>query len=89
LRATVGPDVSESFHFSHSERSEAKSIKPMAYPRVVRRDVSTWLDMTNGGSPANCNHFAIRLVIVSKIVFPRLLFDYVEKKLFELFIARA
>ena len=40
-------------------------------------------------STADCNHFAIRLVIVSKIVFPRLSLDYVEKKLLELFIARA
>src|SRR6266480_7367796 len=40
-------------------------------------------------SPANCNHLAIGLVIVSKIVFPRLSVDHVEKKLPELFIARA
>src|SRR5206468_12569033 len=40
-------------------------------------------------SAANCNHFAIGLVIVSKIVFPRLSVDHIEKKLFELFIARA
>ena len=42
-----------------------------------------------GRLPANCNHLAIRLVIVSKIVFPRLSVDHVEKKLPELFIARA
>src|SRR5437667_3274854 len=42
-----------------------------------------------GSSAANCNHFAIGLVIVSKIVFPRLSVDHVEKKLLELFIARA
>ncbi len=42
-----------------------------------------------GNSPADCNHFAIGLVIVSKIVFPRLSVDHVEKKLLELFIARA
>src|SRR5882672_12261596 len=40
-------------------------------------------------SPANCNHFAIGLVIVSEIVFPWLSVDHVEKKLLELFIARA
>ena len=40
-------------------------------------------------SAANCNHFAIGLVIVSEIVFPRLSFDHVEKKLLELFITRA
>src|SRR5437667_9252913 len=42
-----------------------------------------------GSSAANCNHFAIGLVIVSKIVFPRLSIDHVNKKLLELFIARA
>src|SRR6266700_2293681 len=42
-----------------------------------------------GSSAANCNHFAIGLIIVSKIVFPRLSVDHVEKKLLELFIARA
>src|SRR6266576_4702342 len=42
-----------------------------------------------GSSAANCNHFAIGLVVVSKIVFPRLSVDHVEKKLLELFIARA
>ena len=40
-------------------------------------------------SPADRNHLAIGLVIVSEIVFPRLSFDHVEKKLLELFIARA
>jgi hypothetical protein len=40
-------------------------------------------------SPADRNHFAIGLVIISEIVFARLSFDYVEKKLLELFIARA
>jgi hypothetical protein len=39
-------------------------------------------------SPANCNHFAIGLVIVSEIMFPRLSFDHAEKKLLELFVAR-
>src|SRR5262245_6405542 len=42
-----------------------------------------------GRSTADCNHFAIGLVIVSKIVFPRLSIDHIEKKLLELFIARA
>src|SRR6266446_286879 len=42
-----------------------------------------------GRLPANCNHLAIGHVIVSKIVFPRLSFDHVEKKLLKLFIARA
>src|SRR6266566_3480123 len=42
-----------------------------------------------GSSAANCNHFAIGLIIVSKIVFPRLSVDHVEKKLLELFIAGA
>ena len=42
-----------------------------------------------GSSPANSNHFAIGLVIVSEIVFPWLSVDHVEKKLLELFIARA
>ena len=50
-------------------------------------DVSEFLHKEN--SPANCNHLAIGLVIVSKIVFPRLSFDNVEKKMLELFIARA
>ena len=40
-------------------------------------------------SAADCNHFAIGLVIVSKIVFPRLSVDHIEKKLLELFVARA
>ena len=40
-------------------------------------------------SPANGNHFAIWLVIVSKIVCPRLSFDHVQKELLELFITRA
>ena len=39
--------------------------------------------------PADCNHFAIGLIIVSEIVFPRLSIDHVEKKLLKLFIARA
>src|SRR6476660_929141 len=42
-----------------------------------------------GSSPADRNHLAIGHVIVSEIVFPRLAFDQVEKKLLELFIARA
>ena len=42
-----------------------------------------------GCSPADRNHLAIGLVIVSEIVFLRLSFDHVEKKLLELFIARA
>jgi hypothetical protein len=42
-----------------------------------------------GRSTADCNHFAIGLVIVSKIMFPRLSVDHVKKKLLELFIARA
>src|SRR6476646_9452522 len=42
-----------------------------------------------GSSPANCNHLAIGHVIVSEIVFPRLSFDHVEKKLLDLSIARA
>ena len=42
-----------------------------------------------GRLPANCNHLAIGHVIVSEIVFPRLSFDHVEKKLLELFITRA
>jgi hypothetical protein len=46
-------------------------------------------DTVIAGSPTNCNHFAIRLVIVSEIVFPRLSVNHVEKKLLELFIARA
>src|SRR5436190_8579191 len=45
--------------------------------------------MTRTCSPANRNHFAIGHVIVSEIVFPRLSFDHVEKKLLKLFIARA
>src|SRR5882724_9439058 len=42
-----------------------------------------------GSSPANRNHLTIWHVIVSKIVFPRLSVDHVEKKLLELFIVRA
>src|SRR5258708_1886187 len=41
------------------------------------------------GSPTDRNHHAIGLVIVSEIVFLRLSFDHVKKKLVELFIARA
>src|SRR4030095_13319092 len=41
------------------------------------------------GSSADRNHFAVGLVIVSEIVFPRLSFDHVEEKLLELVIARA
>src|SRR4029077_4718604 len=40
-------------------------------------------------SAADCNHFAIRLLIVSKIVVLRLSVDHVKKKLLELLIARA
>src|SRR5262245_47095238 len=40
-------------------------------------------------SPTNCNHFAIGMVIVSEIMFPRLSVDHVDEKLLELFIARA
>src|SRR3954454_325294 len=42
-----------------------------------------------GSSSAYCDHLAIRLVIISKIVLLRLSIDHVEKSLLELFIARA
>src|SRR4051794_36033805 len=42
-----------------------------------------------GSSSAYCDHLAVRLVIVSKIVLLRLSIDHVEKKLLELFVARA
>ena len=38
--------------------------------------------------PANGNHFAIRLVVISEIMFPRLSLDHIEKELFQLFITR-
>jgi len=44
---------------------------------------------TAAAQPPNCNHFAIGLVIVSKIVFRGFSVDHVEKKLLELFIAGA
>src|SRR5713226_6576701 len=37
-------------------------------------------------SPANGNHFAIRLVVISEIMFPRLSLNHIEKELFQLFI---
>src|SRR5205823_14189986 len=38
---------------------------------------------------ANCNHFAARLVIVTKIVLLRFSIDNVQEKLFEFLITRA
>ena len=52
----------------------------MGCVKFVRHDSDT--------SATNRNHFAIGLVVVSKIVFPRLSVDHVEEKLLELFIAR-
>src|SRR6516162_1197689 len=40
-------------------------------------------------SSAYRNHFAIGLVIISEIMFPRLSVDHIEKNLLELFITRA
>src|SRR5262249_52067026 len=54
---------------------------------TIRANVSDFFQKKN--PPANCDHFAIGPVIVSKIVFLWLSFDHVEKKLLELFIARA
>ena len=46
LDATIRTDVTESFHFRHSERSEAKSRNPAAARTLTQRGVSTSLDMT-------------------------------------------
>src|SRR5262245_3742325 len=89
LRATVGADVRKSFHFLSFPMERSEINEPRG---VTNRKAAGCLDFARHDedtSPANRNHFAIGLVIVSKIVFPRLSFDHVEKKLPELFIARA
>ena len=71
---------------SHPKRSEAAKSRG-----VTEANQMACLDFTRHSrcSPPNRNHFAAGLVIVAKIVCPRLSIDHVKKKVLQLLIARA
>jgi hypothetical protein len=57
-----------------------------AWPHASHFVAAHRLNMTaqkaaHHSSPANGNHFAIRLVVISKIMFPRLSLNHIEKEL--------
>jgi len=98
LSPSIGTDVSEFFHLLSfraqrlGRRSLGECGSEIEEPRGITQAYATGcLDFARHDEclPTDRNHFAIGLVIVSEIVFLRLSFDHVEKKLLELFIARA
>src|SRR5262249_12943822 len=70
-----------------------KSAQPRCQSREVAEiNVTGCLDFDRHDtdcSPADCNHFAIWLVIISKLVFPWFSVDHIDKELPELFVTRA
>ena len=80
--------MSQAFHFLSLQAKRDQVEEPHDTTTRNRMGYVNFARHAPDASATNRNHFAIGLVVVSKIVFPRLSVDHVEEKLLELFIAR-